>query len=152
MSTQRKQVRESATMMRNLLWLLLAIAILGLVYLFRSSGGAPPLPVSGPPVVTAGSSREGSLGPLVGEGENIAKEHREAAKAVAASLRDAGDDPKEFSCQIEASAEGQLIFHLWHESAFLPENRDVRGNPGGRCRDVYYDPAQKKVVKTLWWQ
>ena len=139
-------------MMRIVLWVCLAVAILGWLYLFRSSGGAPPLPASGPPVETARSSREGSLGPLVGDGENIAKEHQEAAAAVAASVREGGEDPKEFSCQIETAANGELIFHLWHESAFLPENRNTAGNPGGKCRDVYYNPTQKKVVKTLGWQ
>jgi hypothetical protein len=138
--------------MRNLLWILLAVAIVGFLYFFPASGVAPPTPVAVSSLAIPGSSREGSLGPLVGDGENIAKEHREAAKAVIVSLRDAGEEPSEFSCQIEASPKGELIFHLWHESAFRPENRDMRGNPGGRCRDVHYDPAQKKVTKTLWWQ
>jgi hypothetical protein len=44
------------------------------------------------------------------------------------------------------------MFHLWHESAFLPENRNVVGNPGGKCRDVWYDPEKRTVVKVFWWQ
>jgi hypothetical protein len=78
-------------------------------------------------------------------------EHRAAAGAVIASIRKGGEDPGAFFAQVDAEG-GLLIFHLWHESAFLPENQGVPGNPGGLCRDVHVDPASMEVVATLWWQ
>jgi hypothetical protein len=83
----------------------------------------------------------------------FAAEHRDAVQAVAASLADGGDRPAEFYADLEPEQGGQaLVFHLWHESAFEPRNRDTVGNPGGKCRDVRYDLRQRKVTQTVFWQ
>jgi hypothetical protein len=74
---------------------------------------------------------------------------REAARAVAASV----GEPAEYVAQLELDrATDELVFHLWHQDAFRPENKAMVGNPGGKCRDVRYDRRQKKVVRTLFWQ
>lgn len=83
----------------------------------------------------------------------FAEAHRQAARSVAASLTAHGERPQEFYAEIEAGAGGRvLIFHLWHQSAFEPDNRHVAGNPGGKCRDVHYDVARREVTATLFWQ
>jgi len=79
--------------------------------------------------------------------------YREAARTVAGALAQTGERAEEFYAEVEPQEGGQrLIFHLWHESAFEAENRNVVGNPGGKCRDVYYDARQHKVTQTLFWQ
>jgi hypothetical protein len=90
--------------------------------------------------------------PLV-DVDGFAAQHRDAARAVAASLAADGDRPDEFYADVEPEQEGQsLVFHLWHESAVELGNRDVVGNPGGKCRAVRYDVRQRRVVQTLFWQ
>jgi hypothetical protein len=64
-----------------------------------------------------------------------------------------GERPEEFFAEVEVSrANGMLVFHLWHRSAWNPENRGAVGNPGGKCRDVYFDPRRGEVTQTLFWQ
>jgi hypothetical protein len=80
-------------------------------------------------------------------------EYREAVRTVAAALAEYGERAEEFQADVEPKEDGQiLLFHLWHESAFEPRNRNVVGNPGGKCRDVRYDVKQRKVTQTLFWQ
>lgn len=79
--------------------------------------------------------------------------YRFAAKAVAAELKKDHEDPGEYFANVEPEAgSGGLVFHLWHKDAFKPENARMRGNPGGKCRDFYYDPLQKKITQKLFWQ
>ena len=74
---------------------------------------------------------------------------RPAVQKVAKSV----GKPEEFFANIEETKNtGELVFHLWHQDAFKPENMNVVGNPGGKCRDVYFDPQKGEVTKTLWWQ
>ena len=85
--------------------------------------------------------------------EAFPEQYRDAARAVAASVADAGEDPKEFYAQVEPKDSSRLlVFHLWHRSAFEPQNIGMLGNPGGKCRDVWYDMDSRKATKTLFWQ
>jgi hypothetical protein len=80
-------------------------------------------------------------------------EYQEAAQAVAKSLVENDESVEEFYADVEPKEDGRiLLFHLWHESAFEPRNRNVVGNPGGKCRDVRYDVRQRRVTQTLFWQ
>ena len=56
---------------------------------------------------------------------------------VAFEKRDAGD---------------QAVFALWHRTAFLPQNRNVLGNPGGQCRNAICELESGKVERFLYWQ
>lgn len=76
---------------------------------------------------------------------------REAAVSVAAELRSAGEEPSEFFATVTETTNA-LVFHLWHRSAFAPENANVVGNPGGKCRDAHYDKAKRTITKILYWQ
>ncbi len=79
----------------------------------------------------------------------IPEKFHEALKAIQKSQK----NPQEFYIQFEMNnSRTELIFHLWHESAFLQKNRNITGNPGGKCKDVYYNLKQKKVTKTYFWQ
>lgn len=83
----------------------------------------------------------------------FAAEYREAVRTVTASLGENGEKAEEFYAEVETKEDGQIIvFHLWHESAFEPQFRNVVGNPGGKCRDMRYDVGQRKVTQTLFWQ
>ncbi len=111
--------------------------------LFACSGGAP---------AGRGSSTPESAGAVsLVAPESFSPEHRAPAKVVAAELRSGGEDPSEFFASVTERPD-VLIFHLWHQSAFAPENANVVGNPGGKCRDAYYDKASGTVSKTLFWQ
>jgi hypothetical protein len=75
------------------------------------------------------------------------------ARAVADAVSRSGERPEEFLAEVEVSgANGMLVFHLWHRSAWKPENRGAVGNPGGKCRDVYFDLRRGEVTHTLFWQ
>jgi hypothetical protein len=80
--------------------------------------------------------------------------HRQAAaRTVADAVARSGERPEEFFAEIEvARGDGVVVFHLWHRSAWDPENRGVVGNPGGKCRDLYFDPRRGEVIQTLFWQ
>jgi hypothetical protein len=83
----------------------------------------------------------------------FAEEYRGPVRTVAESLVENGERAEEFYADVEPKEEGQiLLFHLWHESAFESRNRNVPGNPGGKCRDVRYDVRQRKVMQTQFWQ
>ena len=79
-------------------------------------------------------------------------EFRLGAQSVAASVQLHGENPSEFRAVVEGPQNGILTFHLWHQSAFTPENRGANGNPGGKCRDVKFDLATNKVFSTVLWQ
>ena len=80
-------------------------------------------------------------------------EYRPAARAVADAVAGDGERPGEFFAEVEAGRpDGAVVFHLWHRSAWEPGNRGVPGNPGGKCRDVRFDPSRGQVVETLFWQ
>lgn len=77
------------------------------------------------------------------------QQYRAAAENVAKAV----DKPEEFYASVEETkSTGELVFHLWHQDAFKPENKNVVGNPGGKCRDVTFDPKKGEVTKTLFWQ
>ena len=77
------------------------------------------------------------------------EKYREAVVAAAGAVK----APHEFYVEIEEKpAEHSVVLHLWHATAFLPENRGMMGNPGGQCRDIVYDTRARKVVKVLFWQ
>ena len=89
---------------------------------------------------------------------------QDAFAAVTEEVKRGGGEPEEYYAQIEPPDEDEvstlklrdrkayLVFHLWHRSAFSPENLDVSGNPGGRCMSMLYDGRQKKVVKKWGWK
>ena len=83
--------------------------------------------------------------------EDIAPSFRDAASVAATALRATGEAPQEFFVEIEETPDA-VVLHLWHKDAFLPENANVIGNPGGKCRDMYYDPEARTITKTLLWQ
>lgn len=91
-----------------------------------------------------------SVGDLnLGQPEYFPERLRGAVRAVAKSV----GTPAEFWAQIEPDRRtGELVFHLWQQDAFLPANRNMVGNPGGKCRDVYYSRKDRKVTRTLFWQ
>ena len=90
--------------------------------------------------------------------------HLEALAAVTGEVVRGGGMPDEYYAQVEPPDEdivstlklrerrSYLVFHLWHVSAFSPENRGVDGNPGGRCMSMLYDKRQKKVVEKWGWK
>jgi len=75
--------------------------------------------------------------------------YRDAARAVARHIA----SPSDYFAQVEPQNDGgELVFHLWHKTAFLPQNRGGVGNPGGKCLDVVYDTKKHKVVHDWAWQ
>jgi hypothetical protein len=139
-------------MSRRQLLLVTAFVLLGVIaggfayWLFQ-----PPMPSqpSAPGKLTIPSR----LTPIA-KADAFAEEYREAAQKVAASLTASGEKAEDFYTEeVEPKRDGRiLVFHLWHVSAFEPQNQNMAGNPGGECRDVEYDTAQHKVTSTLFWQ
>jgi len=75
------------------------------------------------------------------------EQYRDAVRAVARYV----GSPQDFFAEIEPQKDGrELVFHLWHKSAFTPEDIGAAGNPGGKCRDVVYDTKKHSVTQTWW--
>lgn len=96
--------------------------------------------------------RPASIGavPLT-ESSAFPEEYVAAVSAVVAELERDGEVPAEFHAVVSETAE-HLEFALWHVSAFLPENRGVAGNPGGRCRTFLFEHLSGRIVKKGLWQ
>jgi len=91
--------------------------------------------------------------PALTDSTALMPEHRAAAAAVATYLTQKGENPKEFFANVERMPNGkELVFRLWHRTAFEPQNRNVVGNPGGKNRDVYFDIESGSVSRMLFWQ
>jgi hypothetical protein len=84
---------------------------------------------------------------------SFSREHRNAAQTVAEELIKDGVNPDAFYATIEPTQSARvLIFHLWHKDAFQEENQGVNGNPGGKCRDFYYNVKRQRVTWKAFWQ
>ena len=84
---------------------------------------------------------------------DVPPKYQEAAKAVALVLVSEKEEPKEFKAEVEEKEGGEVfVFHLWHVSAFPPENRNARGNPGGKCRDISFNSRTGKASRSMSWQ
>jgi hypothetical protein len=77
---------------------------------------------------------------------------REAVRAASSELIRQGDSPADFYAEVRKTPEGEIVLQLWHSDAFRPENRDTVGNPGGKCRTMYFDPGTHRIVRELRWQ
>lgn len=97
--------------------------------------------------------------PSPADAEAFPADQRDAARAVADALKEAGEKPVEFHAKVESKEGGKIFeFHLWHESAFEAKLRAaakgglLAGNPGGKCRTAYYDTERKRVTQMGAWQ
>ena len=80
-------------------------------------------------------------------------EHREAILAATRELRNQEENPCEFFADIgESDEEFVTVVQLWHADAFRPENFGAVGNPGGKCRNMYFDSRAGSITTTLFWQ
>jgi len=79
--------------------------------------------------------------------------YRAAAEAGAIYLSQHGEQPSEFYVSLDASdqTDKTIELPLWHVSAFKVSPR-VKGNPGGKCRTLYYDVASKQITGTVFWK
>jgi len=84
--------------------------------------------------------------------KDLPAKYREAAEQVAAALAAEKETPREFKAEVEEKGGRAYVFHLWHISAFTPENKGVVGNPGGKCRDIVYDLKSRTASKSMFWQ
>jgi len=82
--------------------------------------------------------------------EAFPSEQRDLIRAASAELLRTGQQPAEFYGTVGRVKEGAKV-DLWHQTAFLPENRAMAGNPGGRCFTMYFD-RDGRVAKKLKWQ
>jgi hypothetical protein len=77
----------------------------------------------------------------------------DAGSAVLAAVKKEGLNPEVYFIELrygdpDASA---LLFDLWDARAF-PIAPGAKGNPGGDCRTVEYDPAKKVVTRIYGWR
>ena len=103
-------------------------------------------------LVSLACARAESKLPVLGEATRFQPNYREAAVAVAESIKANGERAEEFHVAVKDEGNGVLSFELWHKSALTFRNRNVAGNPGGKCRTVRYDLASHKVISSLLWQ
>jgi hypothetical protein len=86
--------------------------------------------------------------------DNTPELFKDAVRAVIDELVKTEENPEEFYIQFpeKPANEPVIILNLWHKSAFDKINNGKAGNPGGKCRDIYYDIQQHKIIKVLFWQ
>jgi hypothetical protein len=82
--------------------------------------------------------------------EAFPSEQRDLIRAASAELLRTRQQPAEFYGTVGRGKDGPKV-DLWHQTAFLPENRAIAGNPGGRCFTIYFD-RDGRVAKKLKWQ
>jgi len=82
--------------------------------------------------------------------ENFPVEQRDLIQAAIDDIIRTKQDPSEFYVTVGTNKAGARL-NLWHQSAFLPENKHAAGNPGGRCFTMYFD-RNGKIEKRLKWQ
>jgi len=90
--------------------------------------------------------------PTLGELNRFKPGYQKAVLAVAESIKAAGERPEEFRVAINEEGNDLLVFELWHKSALTFKNRNVVGNPGGKCRTVIYRISSNQVTSTRFWQ
>ena len=76
---------------------------------------------------------------------------RRAVVAARAELKRVLENPNDFYATVQAT-DDLVLLELWHRSAFLPENCNEIGNPGGKCRTLGYDPKRDRITSTKFWQ
>lgn len=80
-------------------------------------------------------------------------ENRPMIEAVIEALQKQDEDPADFFVQVHLpSIESVVRVSLWHEDAFSLWHYRDSGNPGGKCRDMYFDRGTEKITKTLFWK
>ncbi len=63
------------------------------------------------------------------------------------------ESASEFCVGTEVKTQGDsLVFALWHQDSFLPNNKNVLGNPGGQSRNAFCSASSMKFQKFLFWQ
>ena len=85
------------------------------------------------------------------DAESFAPDFREMAQTVAGQFEGTETPAESFWASLREE-ESVVVFQLWHESAFEPENCNSVGNPGGLCRDVHVDRESGQIVATYFWQ
>jgi len=78
-------------------------------------------------------------------------EYRVAVETTAMYLKSKGEEPSEFHASNITQSSEIIILPLWHESAFKFD-KNVVGNPGGKCRNIEYDTKSKRVIREVFWQ
>jgi hypothetical protein len=64
-----------------------------------------------------------------------------------------GEKPTDFyvGAKVESQDE-HLVFALWQRDAFLPENKNLTGNPGGKCKNALCLKKTSSFERFLFWQ
>ena len=86
--------------------------------------------------------------------EDAPELYKDAVSATIKELLKTNEKPEEFYVQFpeKPTNEPVIVLNLWHKSAFDKINYGKEGNPGGKCRDMYYDKQEHKIIKVLFWQ
>lgn len=126
---------------------------------------ATPSPIQNSTVLHERAKAQGSI--QLTSTSDFPAEYREIAAALAKEQSNANeyyvdiktrrlnqDDGYGYVIKDLGIKEGANVVELncWYISAFTDENRNLNGNPGGRCFTVYYDKKQKKFSTRVSWQ
>ena len=94
----------------------------------------------------------------MGDLDQIPEEYHTAATYVIEELKKDGENPSAFDASLALLADEKHVFHLWHRSAYplikkaQEGGNALLGNPGGKCRNITYDPSQKKIIDKWMWE
>lgn len=73
-----------------------------------------------------------------------------AAQSAIDYLENKGEKPSEFYLDKPYVEGNELLLPLWHITGFSEQH--VIGNPGGKNRNLLYDPNTDKILGEQYWQ
>ena len=109
------------------------------------------------PAITAESLNLLSLGDI----SNAPEEEKILWKTTQEWIKNKGEVVNDYYAKIdkEKSTAEETQILLYHETAFKvltdAQNHGItsmKGNPGGKCKTLFYSTSTKKVAKEWWWQ
>lgn len=95
----------------------------------------------------------------VSDNAAFAADDQEMMEIVNAWMEENGDDTSQYYAVVdeEASTAEEIQIKMYHDTAFpimtsgAKKGIKLAGNPGGKCKTIYYDPKGKEVIKQWWW-
>lgn len=101
-----------------------------------------------------------SLGAIqVSNNDAFEADDREMMKTINTYMEEAGDNTDDYYAIIdeENSTAEEIQVKMYHNTAFpimtqgAKKGIVLKGNPGGQCKTIYYNPKANEVIKQWWW-
>ena len=80
-------------------------------------------------------------------------EYRSIIRTVVEELQKQGENPDDFFARVHMPPIESIVrVSLWHKDAFSLWHYRDSGNPGGKCRDMYFDQRSTTIEEVQFWK